>query len=209
MQIQMEVCDLFECDFIETRFKEFACEDDFYGQEEHKNKIRGVMLYFLPRITISNIDMQTPNEELNAHYVYMPLDYVLDKESVDLWINKNIELRNEEYVLYMRIYWYLEEFSCVLVRRNKFWFDSAIIEIEKAWNTILRERVEGYEHRAPKKKKIGAIGFGGAGGMSPLLLGAVEQMNQMDQLFQGEFIVVKHENEETDNLDGNNYITNE
>jgi hypothetical protein len=51
------------------------------------------------------------------------------------------------------IYWRLEQYSCVLVLRNKLWFAEAIKHIESTWNTIVYEKEHGYEHRAPKKKK--------------------------------------------------------
>ena len=65
--------------------------------------------------------------------------------------NKNITwIRN--------IYWKLNIFSCVLVTRNKKWFESKIDTIKEFWNIILKERITGYEHRKPKsrekKKKV-------------------------------------------------------
>ena len=50
------------------------------------------------------------------------------------------------------IYWYLNQYSCVLVVKNDIWFESAIKKIEKVWDIILKERETGYEHRAPKKR---------------------------------------------------------
>ena len=49
-------------------------------------------------------------------------------------------------------YWYLDEFSCVVVKRNKLWFEAAKPKIFEIWDTILKERKEGFEHRAPKKR---------------------------------------------------------
>ena len=40
-----------------------------------------------------------------------------------------------------------------MVPRNKKWFSSKIKEITDFWNIILKERVEGYEHRKPKKRE--------------------------------------------------------
>ena len=49
-------------------------------------------------------------------------------------------------------YWKLEKLSCVLVLRNKNWFKNNIQSIENVWNIIEKERISGYEHRAPSKK---------------------------------------------------------
>ena len=58
-----------------------------------------------------------------------------------------------EYSLYNTIYWYLDEFSCLFVPRNRKWFQTAIPKIQDTWNVILKERVSGYDHRMPKKKQ--------------------------------------------------------
>jgi hypothetical protein len=49
-------------------------------------------------------------------------------------------------------YWKLEKLSCVLVLRNKSWFKNNIQSIENVWNIIEKERITGYEHRAPNRK---------------------------------------------------------
>ena len=49
------------------------------------------------------------------------------------------------------IYWRLEEYSCVLVLRNKKWFDSVVPKIKELWTIIEKERIDGYDHRKPKK----------------------------------------------------------
>jgi hypothetical protein len=58
-----------------------------------------------------------------------------------------------DYVLLNGTYWGLDEYSCVLVKRNRAWFDAAIPKIEKIWRTIEKERITGCEHRAPKKRE--------------------------------------------------------
>jgi len=138
MQIQMETCDLPECDFIETRFKEYENEEQFYGDSSRKYK--GVILYFLKKKTN------------DFHYEYMPLDIELTKEKIEEWVlEKRAELK-DNCNLYKTQYWYMDQYSCVLVERNRFWFESAIPKIENFWRTIEKERVSGYEHRAPKKR---------------------------------------------------------
>ena len=81
----------------------------------------------------------------------MPLS--MERESYTEWeqsIWKEMEKENTEYI--RTIYWKLEEISCILVLRNKYWFQSAVPEIIETWKIIEKERVEGYEHRAPKRR---------------------------------------------------------
>lgn len=142
-QVQMETCDLDECDFVETRFKEYAGPDEFF--DDFGAQERGVILYFVKKnmTAVSNA----------PHYEYMPLTIELTVEAVEQWIKEKRESIRSEYALYTTIYWYLDEFSCVLVRRNRLWFESVVPKIKAAWQTIEEERVSGYEHRAPKSRK--------------------------------------------------------
>ena len=52
------------------------------------------------------------------------------------------------------ICWKLDNYSCQLVRRDRNWFATRIPKLQDIWNTILKERVEGFEHRAPQKRVI-------------------------------------------------------
>jgi hypothetical protein len=86
-------------------------------------------------------------------YVYMPLDVPFIPDDVCQWIDSTKNQYKEDLILFRTIYWYLDEISCVLVPRNKHWFDCALPIFKKAWDTIQEERVSGYEHRCPNKKK--------------------------------------------------------
>jgi putative phage-type endonuclease len=161
MQIQMETCDLDHCDFVETQFKEFETEEQFYmasnisnisdtSNSSKKYLYKGVLLYFIRKIT----DLTNINNE--PYYVYMPL-HLEEKTEIDEWIQTQKELLRQEYSLYEVQYWYLEKFSCVYVKRNKEWFASAILKLQEIWNIIERERQTGYTHRMPKKKIVPRI----------------------------------------------------
>jgi putative phage-type endonuclease len=142
-QIQMETCDLDLCDFMETRFMEYTTWDDFYNDNR---EYRGIILYF--------IESDTKSPTINTpKYKYMPLTVNIDKDAIDEWIqNTREESKKEGLVLFQTIYWYLEEYSCVLIPRNRQWFSAALPFIDEFWKIIVKERVEGYEHRASKKK---------------------------------------------------------
>jgi putative phage-type endonuclease len=151
-QIQMETCDLNECDFIETRFKEFESEDNFYS--DTTSEYKGIILYFVQRTLGYGVDLSFSVPYNNSPvYIYLPLDIQLDKESIDAWIELQKQ-QNREVVLFKTIYWYLDELSCVLIQRNRRWFQSVLPRIKDTWDIILKERVSGYEHRAATKKKV-------------------------------------------------------
>jgi hypothetical protein len=85
--------------------------------------------------------------------VYMPLSVDLSRESVEKWTADKKEELKSEYTLYTVQYWYLDQFSCILVKRNRDWFRLAVGKIEEAWKIVEKERVSGWEHRLPKKKQ--------------------------------------------------------
>ncbi len=152
MQVQMEVCDLEECDFVETVFKEYddTDEEQFYANVE-KYLYNGVILYFIKR----------DHSDSSPKYVYMPMSVPLDRASVNAWIEEQKQENRQTYVLYRRIYWYCDRFSCVLVHRSREWFAAALPKIRDVWTLIEQDRVDGCEHRRPKPKVAKAPVVGG------------------------------------------------
>ena len=142
MQIQMETCDLDECDFIETRFKEYTLETDFY--EDEIVECKGIILCF------------TQKNEYNSKplYKYSPIQLGKNIDAIRIWVMDTIAEFQQDCILYKTHYWYLDEFSCVLVKRNKLWFQYAIPKILETWKIIETEKNTGYEHRMAKKKII-------------------------------------------------------
>jgi hypothetical protein len=50
------------------------------------------------------------------------------------------------------VYWSLEVYSCVLIKRQIEWFQYAIPILQNIWQTICVERIGDYSLRAPKKR---------------------------------------------------------
>ena len=138
MQVQMETCNLNECDFLETRFSEYEDEETFENDGtfnlSETGKIKGIMVCFM----VDNF----------PKYEYAPLH--LSKEAYEEW-KEDIMEKHKDHTWLKDIYWKLEEYSCVLVLRNKDWFHSVVPSLENIWSIIEKERIEGYEHRKPKK----------------------------------------------------------
>lgn len=139
MQIQMEVCNLNECDFLETRFVEYESKEDFDNDGTfnytNNNKLKGVIMMF--------------NKDDTPMYIYPPLK--LTEKALEKWEEETMEKYND-LVWVKNIYWKLEDISCVLVLRNKEWFKQAVPTLNDIWNTIKREKIAGSSHRAPRRK---------------------------------------------------------
>ena len=140
VQIQMETCDLNECDFLETHFIEYQNEEEFNNDGcftyTEDNKLKGRSILF--------------SLNGNIHYEYAPL--YITKEEYDNW-EKYILNKNHDKEWIQNIFWKLEKYSNILILRNKLWFDSVVPQLQDLWNTIINERFTGFEHRAPNRKK--------------------------------------------------------
>jgi len=151
MQMQMETCDLDECDFLETKFVEYTDSDEssahyaFIGDgtfnTSSSNKLKGVIMYFA-------------KEDGNPNYLYCPLE-IKKLEDFTIWEEAMLEMYQSpecRMTWIKNIYWKLEQISCVLVLRNREWFANSVKKLQEVWNIIEKERISGHEHRAPNKR---------------------------------------------------------
>ena len=167
-QIQMEVCDLDECDFVETRFKEYDSEAEYIadadadgdrGYSANGNE-KGIILWFQTAPALTYHGYVSQPIQL---YEYAPIG--VTAEEYDTWEADVFEKHKHAGNIWVRtIYWYLDEYSCVLVRRNRLWFSEAAIVLQRVWRMIEEERETGFEHRAPKRKPGAGTGTGTAAG---------------------------------------------
>ena len=158
-QIQMEVCDIDETDFVETRIKEYEDEESYLADSPDdspcsrnytKKKLeKGIILWFQPS------PVKNPNGSGFIYsmplYEYAPLG--LSQDEYDKW-EQDIFTRHENTGCFWvkNIYWYVDQYSCVLILRNRLWFQAAVPVLQDLWETIEKERKTGFAHRAPKKK---------------------------------------------------------
>jgi len=142
MQLQLEICNLDECDFLETKFVEYENEKEFMDDGTDflmtkTGQMKGVIMYF------------SKNNGVPI-YIYKPLH--MTQSEFEIWETSKMD-EYIDYVWIKNIYWKLECYSCVLVLRNNIWFKDNIKEMQKMWDIIVNERNTGYEHRAATKKQ--------------------------------------------------------
>ena len=139
MQLQMEVCNLNECDFLEMKFIEYTNEEEYLDDNDVKYK--GIILQYL--------------KEESPYYVYAPFMLNdLNSESYKAW-EDNEKNKNKDYEFIKRIYWKIEKISNILVLRNKLWFKNIQPLIEDFWNILVYERESGkYKERQKNKRKL-------------------------------------------------------
>jgi len=161
MQVQMEVCELNECDFLETRFIEYANLAEY--EADTITPYKGRMMLFM-----------TANGK--PLYEYEPIISVSNdicNDVSDTWHESMME-KNQSLTWIKNIYWKLDQLSCVLVLRNKLWFKVAVPQLKELWTIIEKEKESGYSHRQPKKtqrsKIVGAANIGAANSSEDLIM---------------------------------------
>jgi len=141
MQLQMEVCDLNECDFLETKFVEYDNYSDFFSDGDNFNHtpnlaFKGAYLMFM--------DGSSPK--------YFYPEFQISEDVFNVWVNKILH-ENLHLNFIKTIYWRLEKVSCILVLRNNEWFQNSIGQMKNVWSQVLIDRERGYAHRAPNKRE--------------------------------------------------------
>ena len=144
MQGQMEVGDLDYCDFLECKTEEYENEAQFYEDgDEYLTKDgleKGVIMNILDDMTN------------NIIHIYCPIGST--KEEIQNWTDSEFDkiISNDNLTFLNVTYWKLVTYSCVLIKRNKEWFQKAKPLITDFWNKVLYHRENGCETIMPKKK---------------------------------------------------------
>ena len=137
-QVQMEVCDLDVCDFLETKFVEYTSVEEFNADGTFQltvdGKYKGIIIYF----------------EVNGefHYEYAP--FQCTQEEYNEWE----EFKMCEYTNYIKtIYWKLEDEHCTIIPRNKEWFQWFLPNVIDVHTIIQNEKqTDQWLNRLPKRK---------------------------------------------------------
>jgi len=95
MQGQMETCDLDECDFIETQFKEYE-ESEFYSDLSHQE--RGIVLYFVKKqakvYTSNNVPTNNSIRVIDLHSTGSAKQLYARETGIELMSDKELNSGN-------------------------------------------------------------------------------------------------------------------
>jgi len=179
--LQMECCDLDECDFIQCRLTEYQNRFDFINDEQENTEhyrceyntkttvkakkinldnrwLKGCIIQFLPKDKIGD-----PNAFYSAKYIYPPtLNFTPDE--YDIWVNKTLSELNKntegqkllkEYYFDKVLYWKLEKTCVLLIERDVKWFETNLPKFKNFWDKVLyyRQNPDKLEELKQKYKK--------------------------------------------------------
>jgi putative phage-type endonuclease len=161
--LQLECCDLQECDFFQVRLTEYATKYDFENDMCDKTEVKfgetgksidipdyckkGAIIQLLPKNKINL------NCMFDSKFIYPPTlnltiqDY--DKwiaDTVSNWKEKNPEL-SKDYVINSVKYWKMEKCHTITVKRDDKWFKQSLPKLTDFWTKVkyFRENKEDFE----------------------------------------------------------------
>lgn len=153
VQIQLEVADLDECDFLEIEFTEIASIDEFLDDslQEHNVEYKGLYL-----------QIETfPDDFATRKYIYPDGQLFNDTIGLTKWTSKKLEeividnnysiikkydnsmiCQNTNYQkLNIRIvYWKTQVVSIVNIKRDKMWFEGIKDFLKEQWDDVLNKK---------------------------------------------------------------------
>lgn len=119
MQLQLECCNLDECDFIQCDIKEYNSREDFINNTDDVLE-KGCVIQLLPFDKLNEINKIGYDQTIYAYssYIYPPRIKMSNKE-IDSWVLNtlcNLRQTHSEFIFDKIIYWKLMQYECELVR---------------------------------------------------------------------------------------------
>jgi putative phage-type endonuclease len=165
VQLQLECCDLDECDFVQCNIEEYRTRQDYLDDTntdcDYKSKTygieRGVVIELMPTKLPDEdyydytIKKETKDGNVFDKYYGIKDDAVYDKASfiyqpkldmtmkeLDEWIIQEMDkLSTKKNVKLNRIiYWRFIERNCTLIKRDKVWFNKNLETMRKIWSYV-------------------------------------------------------------------------
>lgn len=125
MQLQLEVADLDQCDFLECEIVELTEEEwlDYKLKTENTD---------YPQQAGILIQLKTePNQEFA--YIYPPIE-LETKEDYSVWKDKMLSENDGSIALY----WIIKNWNIMHIKRDKQWFENVKEDIKSTWKIITR-----------------------------------------------------------------------
>ena len=131
MQLQLEVCDLEMCHFIEIKSSMYQSESDYYNDINPNNKLlteegleKGVIIRCYNKALGKNL------------YMYPHIDIYKDFDLLEDWKEKTYNYNKTVYDDVEICYWKITKYLCSDVKRDKNWFDSNLNKFYDFWKEV-------------------------------------------------------------------------
>ncbi len=155
VQLQLQCCDLDECDFWQCEISEYANKEDFLADTDaihpwlskQTKREKGVVIQLLPREHFNNKTMDYDKLIHNfSEFIHQPKICMTPLE-IDLWILETIQNLGETHknkdgfsnkdLLFERIlYWKLDNSRNITIQRDDKWFLDNLETFRQTWNYV-------------------------------------------------------------------------
>jgi putative phage-type endonuclease len=151
VQLQLECCDLEECDFWQCELKEYESRNEFIEDtdpnEPFKSRTtkfeKGCIIQLLPKRRMQDIingNYKTVVEE-DSKYIFAP-KIEMSPYECDVWVTRILtelpfDPKYNDYFFDKVLYWKLVTSKCVLINRDRKWFEENLPTMQRVWNYVL------------------------------------------------------------------------
>jgi putative phage-type endonuclease len=135
VQLQLEVCDLERCDFLETEIKEYSLRE-YVADTVHTMK--GCILMLC---------RETGSDE--KRYIYSPLN--ISQSDYLIWKMEQLSAIPEGWEYRITYFWYLDKMSCIPIYRDREWFSNYYPRMRSFWDQVEHYRRVGVDAIVQKK----------------------------------------------------------
>lgn len=151
VQLQLECCDLEECDFWQCKISEYKNRNEFIEDTDPSEPFRSTFSGFEKGCLIQLLPKNKINDTINGKYwsvvhedaIFIYPDQIeMTPYDCDMWISQTINsLRSIptyfNYVFDKVVYWRLEESKNVVIKRDRAWFAENLPTFKRMWDYVL------------------------------------------------------------------------
>lgn len=151
VQLQLECCDLEECDFWQTEIREYESRQEFIQDTDPNEPFRSLKTKFEKGCVIQLLPRKHMNDIIEGKYknvVYESSKYIYPPKiemtpyDCDVWITKSLtEINNNhkynDYFFDKVVYWKLTRSKNVLINRDRKWFAESLPKLKLMWDYVL------------------------------------------------------------------------
>lgn len=147
VQLQLQCCDLDECDFWQCEIFEYADKEDFLEDTDSQHPWlsrqtgheKGAVIQLMPYEQVNNRSMDYKDRIYNyAQFIYQPKVNMTPAE-IDEWILKtllNLKITHRGMVFESIKFWKTINTHCITIKRDVAWFNDNLPAFERAWNYV-------------------------------------------------------------------------
>lgn len=158
VQLQLEVCNLDICDFVEYEFTEFKTEEEFLDDTTLDLEIlnKGILI----QVEKTRENPQIPGNLEDLQYIYPPKEILDNTEELLKWLNcqlENLQKENEslrDLLVYTPVYWKVTSKSILPIKRDREWFANVCSTLASEWKQMVYYQKDDNYKKLINKQKV-------------------------------------------------------